>query len=95
VAEEQSQQLTDEQLESELGALSVADLLVQTMTALSLLGLRKIGEDDRDLGQAQLAIESLRALMPVLKGALHDEGVRQFEDVIAAMQLAYAKAAGS
>ena len=40
----------------------------------------------------RLAIEALRALVPVLKGALPDELVRDFEQVTANLQLAYAEA---
>ena len=83
-----------EQLEAELTKLRVADVLVQTVLTVSSLGYRRLGEEDRDLDQARLAIESLRALVPVLKGAVPDEVSRDFEQLVANMQLAYAKAVG-
>ena len=62
------------QLEEELKKLKVGDLLVQTLYTVSSLGYRKLSEDDRDLEQAHLAIEALRALLPVLEGSV-DEGI--------------------
>ena len=90
-------QPTDEelvrQLEEELKQLKVADLLVQTLYTVSSLGYRKLSEEDRDLEQAQLAIEALRALLPVLEGSVADELVRDFKQVTSNLQLAYADAA--
>jgi hypothetical protein len=85
-----------EQLEAELKKLKVSDVLVQTVFTVSSLGYRRLGEEDRDLEQARLAIEALRALVPVLKGAVPDQVARDFEQLVANMQLAYANAvAGS
>ena len=82
-----------QQLEAELQKLKVSDLLVQTLYTVSSLGYRKLSEDDRDLDQAHLAIEALRALLPVLEGAVGDELVRDFKQVTSNLQLAYAEAA--
>jgi len=81
------------QLEEELKKLKVADLLVQTLYTVSSLAYRKLSEEDRDLDQAQLAIEALRALLPVLEGSVPDELVRDFKQVTSNLQLAYADAA--
>ena len=81
-----------EQIEADLKKLKVSDVLVQTVFTVSSLGYRRLGEEDRDLEQARLAIEALRALMPVLKGTMPDEVTRDFEQMVANMQLAYAKA---
>ena len=81
------------QLEEELKTLKVSDLLVQTLYTVSSLGYRRLAEQDRDLDQARLAIEALRALVPVLDGAASDELVRDFKQVTANLQLAYADAA--
>ena len=83
-----------EQLEAELKRLKVADVLVQTVFTVSSLGFHRLGEEDRDLDQAQLAIEAVRVLVPLLKGTIPDEVVRDFEQMVANLQLAYAKAAG-
>jgi hypothetical protein len=81
-----------QQLEGELKKLKVSDVLVQTVFTVSSLGYRRLGEEDRDLEQARLAIEALRALLPVLKGTVTDQATRDFEQLVANMQLAYAKA---
>ena len=80
-------------LEQELKTLKVSDLLVQTLYTVSSLGYRRLSEQDRDLDQARLAIEALRALLPVLDGSASDELVRDFKQVTANLQLAYADAA--
>ncbi len=82
-----------QQLEEELKKLKVADLLVQTLYTVSSLAYRKLSEEDRDLDQVRLAIEALRALVPVLEGAVGDEVLRDFKQVTSNLQLAYADAA--
>ena len=82
-----------QQLEEELKKLKVADLLVQTLYTVSSLGYRKLSEVDRDLDQARLAIEALRALVPVLEGAVGEDVLRDFKQVTSNLQLAYAEAA--
>jgi predicted nucleic acid-binding protein len=81
------------QLEAELKTLEVSDLLVQTLYTVSSLGYRRLSEEERDLEQARLAIEALRALLPVLEGSAGEELVRDFKQVTANLQLAYADAA--
>jgi len=81
------------QFEEELKTLEVSDVLVQTLYTVSSLGYRRLAEESRDLDQARLAIEALRALLPVLEGAAGAELVRDFKQVTANLQLAYADAA--
>jgi len=90
--QEPSQEELIQQLEAELKKLKVADVLVQTIFTVSSLGFAKLREDDRDLDQAKLAIESLRALVPSLEGAVPAEVIRDFNQMVANLQLAYAKA---
>jgi predicted nucleic acid-binding protein len=80
------------QLEEELKKLKVSDLLVQTLYTVSSLGYRRLSEEERDLDQARLAIEALRALLPVLEGSAAEELIRDFKQVTANLQLAYADA---
>ncbi|MBA3736339.1 MAG: hypothetical protein H0W90_14285 [Actinobacteria bacterium] len=84
-----------QQLEEELKKLKVSDLLVQTLYTVSSLGYRRLSADERDLDQARLAIESLRALLPVLEGSAAEELIRDFREVTANLQLAYADATKS
>jgi hypothetical protein len=81
-----------QQLEEELKKVKVSDLLVQTLYTVSSLGYSRLGEENRDLEQAKLAIEAMRALIPILADAVPEEVVRDFNQVTANMQLAYAKA---
>ena len=81
-----------QQLEEELKKLKVSDLLVQMLYTVSSLGYRKLSEQDRDLDQAKLAIETLRAVLPVLEGAVGEDVLRDFRQVTANLQLAYADA---
>ena len=58
-----------EELLDALGRLQVGDLLVQTLVTISSLGFASLeAGDGRDLEQARLAIEALRALAPLLEG---------------------------
>jgi hypothetical protein len=96
VADEERQPSEEELrelLEAELRKLKVADVLAQTVVSVSQLGFMRMGADNRDLNEARLAIEALKALVPVLKDALPEQAVRNFESVIANMQLSYARAA--
>ena len=82
-----------QQVEEELKKLKVADLLVQMLYTISSLGYRKLSAEDRDLDQAKLAIDSLRALLPVLEGTVAEDVLRDFRQVTSNLQLAYADAA--
>ncbi len=83
-----------EQLEAQLRELRVGDLLVQTLYTVSSLGYARLAAEGRDLEQARLAIEALRALVPVLAGAVPAEVARDFNQVTANLQLAYVQALG-
>ena len=84
--------VTERQLLDALSQLKVADLLVQSLSTISSLAYHRLAPEHRDLEQVRLAIEALRALVPVLRGSLPDELVRDFEQVTANLQLAYADA---
>jgi len=91
--EERSDELTPEQLLDHIRKMKVSDLLLSTISTVAQLGYAKLDPAGRDLEQAKLAIESLRAIVPVLEGAVPEEVVRDFNQVTANLQLAYAKAA--
>ena len=84
--------VTEQDLLEALQQLRVSDLLVQTLSTVSSLAFHRLGEEQRDLEQVRLAIEALRALVPVLRGSVSDELVRDLEQVTANLQLAYAAA---
>lgn len=88
---EDEQKIVDE-LQAELAKLKVSDLLLQTLYTVSSLGYHRLSGETKDLEQAKLAIEALKALVPVLQGSVPEEAVRDFQQVVANMQLAYAAA---
>ena len=84
---------TEEELREALDRVTVSDVLLNALTATMSLAFRRVSPEARDLPQARLAIESLRALEPVLKENGVDESVvRDLEQARANLQLAYAKA---
>ena len=86
------EQVTEQQLLEALEQLKVSDLLVQTVSTVASLAFHRLDEQHRDLEQAQLAIEALRALVPVLAGSVPPELTRDFEQLLSNLQLAYASA---
>jgi hypothetical protein len=83
-------------MEEELRRLRVQDVLLQTVVTLVNLGGRRLGlapeaKEERDLEQARLAIESTRALLPLL-GA--EEG-RAIREALSQLQVAFAREARS
>jgi hypothetical protein len=85
-------------LEEELRRITVPDVLLQTIVSLVNLGGQRLGmtpdtEDMRDLEQARLAIEGVRALLPLAEEQDADQ-VRPIRDALSQLQLAYAQLAG-
>jgi len=80
---------TAEQLVEELKKVKVGDLLLHTCSMLASLAYGKLAPETRDLPDAQLAIEALRALVPLVPEA--DRG--GIQQVVSNLQLAYAGAA--
>ena len=86
-----------EALAEELGKLRVENILVGALIKVSSIGYRKLGltedtQSERDLEQTRIAIETMRALVPVLQQVVPEELLREFEESVAGLQLAYAKA---
>jgi hypothetical protein len=89
VSESAPEPPTAEQLVEELKKVKVGDLLLHTSSMLASLAYGKLAPETRDLPDAQLAIEALRALVPLVPDA--DRG--GIQQVVANLQLAYADAA--
>jgi hypothetical protein len=82
-------------LEEELKRVTVDDILLQTVVSLINISGRKAGlvpgsEDEKDLDQVEDAIESVRALMPILERK-HAEQLGPIRDALARLQMAYAQ----
>jgi hypothetical protein len=87
------------ELAEELSRLRIEDVLIQTLITISSVGYRRLGlteetKNDRDLQQAKLAIDTMTALTPILESVVPEELVRDFNQSVASLQLAYAQAAG-
>ena len=75
----------------------IGEVVISTVQTLIELGYRRTGlvqgaADERDLAQTEVAIEALRALVPVLEGLLEPASVTALRGEIAQLQLAYARA---
>src|SRR5947209_3426602 len=81
-------------LEEQMRRVRVEDVIVQTAVTLVNLAGRRLGlgggeQDDKDLGQARLAIDGARALMPMLPA----ETAGPVRDALSQLQMAYAREA--
>jgi hypothetical protein len=96
----ESEEQVARELAQELQKLKVEDVLISVLIQVSAIGYRRLGlteetKDDRDLPQAKLAIDTMKALMPVLGEVVPADLIRDFEQSVANLQLAYATAASS
>jgi hypothetical protein len=81
-----------EQLEEQLRKVRVQDLLLESVVSVLNLSARRIAkEDERDLEQARVGIEAVRAVI----GLLDSEPAAQVRSALAEVQMLYAKEAGA
>jgi hypothetical protein len=90
---EQPQEPTADELIDAVKQMKVSDLLLSTAATLAQLGFAKLDDSTRDLEQARLAVEGMKAVLGALEGAVPEEVLRDFNQVVANLQLAYASAA--
>jgi hypothetical protein len=77
-----------EQLEEQIKKLKVEDVLLQTVvTLVNLAGRRLTVEDEKDLEQARLAIEAVRALLPLCP----EEQASAVRDALSQIQMVYVR----
>jgi hypothetical protein len=88
-------------LEAELERVHVDDVVLQTIVSLINLGARKgaVGAPPEaqitpDYEQLRIAIDAVRALMPVVEPR-HADKLGQVRDAVAQLQLAYAQGTGA
>jgi hypothetical protein len=74
----------------QLRGVEVSQVVYSTAATLASLAYGKL--DAGELDQARLAIDALRALVPVLSGQVEAQAVASLEQVLANLQLAYAGA---
>jgi hypothetical protein len=80
---------SDEQLVEELRKAKVSELLLHTCSLLASLAFGKLAPDLRDLDEARLAIDALKALLPLAP----EDRRADLQQVVTNLQLAYADAA--
>jgi hypothetical protein len=85
------------QILEQLKSVHAFDLAYETMVGLVNFGSQKMGlleetREVRDLDDARLSIELVRAILDVVEDAQGDERTRGLHDALAQMQLAYAHA---
>ena len=90
-----SQQPSEEelraQLEEEMKRITVQDVLLQTVvTLVNLAGRRLTVEGEKDAEQGRLAIEAVRALLPLCP----EEQVAPVRDALSQLQMIYVREAG-
>ncbi|HET7857307.1 MAG TPA: hypothetical protein VFL41_12700 [Gaiellaceae bacterium] len=91
--QEEQREASPEELLDAVRKMKVSDLLLSTVATTANLGYAKLEKDSRDLEQARLAVDSIKAILPVLEGHVAEEVLRDFNQLIASLQLAYVKAA--
>jgi len=85
--------------EAEIKRLRVEHILLDNVAALANLGMRRTGlapgtESERDPAQVQLAIESIRALLPVIEQVAPSQ-VGAIRDAVSQLQIAFVRIGGS
>jgi len=84
---------SEEELRDALDAIGVSDIMLNALSVVASIGFRRVSAEERDLNEVRLAIETLRALDPVLRdGGVDKAVVRDLEQARANLQLAYASA---
>jgi hypothetical protein len=85
--------------EAELKKIRVDQVLLENVVSLINLGMRRTGlapgtEDERDLGQVQVAVDSIRALLPILEQVAPAES-SPIRDALSQLQLAFVRLGGA
>jgi hypothetical protein len=98
-----SDQPTEEELraayEAEIKKVRVDHILLDQVVSLINLGMRRTGlspgtEDERDLDQVHLAIESVRALLPLIEQVAPPQA-GPIRDALSQLQLAFVRLGGA
>jgi hypothetical protein len=86
-----SQEELRERIEDQLRKVRVQDLLLESVVGVINLSARRIAkEDERDLEQARVGIEAVRAVVSLLD----DEPAKQVRSALSEVQMLYARHAG-
>jgi hypothetical protein len=85
--------------EAEIKKIRVDQILLENVVSLINLGMRRTGlapgtEDERDLEQVRVAIESIRALMPIVEQTSGAQA-GPIRDALSQLQLAFVRLGGA
>jgi hypothetical protein len=85
--------------EAEIKKIRVEQILLEQVVSIVNLGMRRTGlapgtEDERDIDQLRLAIEAVRALLPLLERSAPTQA-GQIRDALSQLQLAFVRLGGS
>lgn len=85
--------------EAEIKKVRVEHVLIENVVSLVNLGMRRTGlapgtEDERDLGQVRLAIESIRVLLPLVEQSSSAQA-GPIREALSQLQLAFVKLGGA
>jgi hypothetical protein len=87
-----SEQEMRERLEEELRKVRVEELVLQSVVSIINLTARRIAkEDERDLAQAKVGIDVVRALLEVIPA----DAAKQIREALSELQMLYAREAGA
>jgi hypothetical protein len=79
--------VNEEELLEQLKKLRVDDVILQTVVTLINLGGQRLVGEEKDLEQAKLAIEGVRALLPLCP----EEESKPVKDALAQLQMLFAR----
>jgi hypothetical protein len=98
-----SDQPSEEELraayESEIKQIRVEQIILEQVVTLVNLGMRRTGlspgtEDERDLAQVRVAIEAVRALLPLIEESVPPQA-GAIRDALSQLQLAFVRLEGA
>jgi hypothetical protein len=84
---------TPEELAEQLRRLKASDVVLSLIPTLAQVAWAKLDAQSRDLTEARVAIDAIRALVPVLDGVAPAEVTRDLQQLVTNLQLAFASAA--
>ena len=84
--------------EQQIKQIRVEQLLLESVVTILNLGMRRTGlapgtEDERDLDQVRVAIESVRGVMPALEASVPEQ-VGPIRDALSQLQMAFVRLGG-
>jgi hypothetical protein len=85
--------------EAEIKQIRVEQILLEQLVTLINLGMRRTGlqpgtEDERDPAQVRVAIEGVRALLPLVEEGVGAEQTDAIRQALSQMQMAYVRIGG-